>query len=104
MNKVTIKYDNNIIKQAKRLFPTDANIHKMISTGDRRLLDIVKLKIGFIVDEDDILRAFRNKKEDVLLRSAQRAKDIRDFYNQVYIEIDKQENKFIKLNNLKDCF
>jgi len=79
-----MRYEYSIIKQAQKLFPEDAKLHTMLKCGDPKAVDLVYSKIGFYIDEDDILRAFRNKKEKQLIEMAQRAKSIRDLYQKIY--------------------
>jgi hypothetical protein len=82
-----MRYDYSIIKQAQKLFPDDSALHTMLKSGDPKAVDLVYSKIGFYIDEDDILRAFRNKKEKQLVEMAQRAKSIRDLYQKIYSQV-----------------
>lgn len=78
------RYDYSVIRESKRLFPEDQTLHNMLISGDPKAVDVVFSRIGFNIDEDDILRAFRNKKQDKLVEVALRAKKIRELYQKIY--------------------
>lgn len=84
-----VKYDSEIVSECARLFPDNLKLHQLVQLGDPKALDIVFQKIGFSVDEDDILRAFRNKTEGKLLADAKRAKAIRSLYSKMFFVVDK---------------
>lgn len=86
-----MRYDYSIIKTAQKLFPDDVELHEMLKNGNTKAVDIVYSKIGFYVDEDDILRAFRNKKENQLIEMAKRAKSIRELYQKIYSQASLSE-------------
>ena len=88
-----IKYNKKILKDAMELFPNDKMMHDMIKTGNVRVIEHTHKHIKFYVDEDDIIRAFRNKKEKSLLEYAQRAKDVRQFYQEIVECFDKSHEK-----------
>jgi len=99
-----IKFDHAMIKQAKQLFPDSVVLHDMMRSGNAiRVLDFLQMKIGFTMDEDDVIRAFRNKKEFRVLEMAKRAKAIRDLYQQVFMLIEKHNNKKAELQGYEDC-
>lgn len=98
-----IKFNMSMIREAKRLFPDMTVLHEMMQRGDAKALDMVYAKLGFTVDEDDIVRAFRNKKEQKLLDMANRAKDIRELYQKMYMMIESQENKMADKMGYQDC-
>jgi hypothetical protein len=98
-----IKYTNALMTEAKNLFPDSTDLHEMMRMGDTKALDFVYSKLGFTVDEDDIVRAFRNKKEMRLLEMAKKAKAIRDFYQKMFVHIDSQEMKVADKLGYQDC-
>jgi hypothetical protein len=98
-----IKYTSALVKEAKNLFPDSTGLHKMMQMGDAKALDFVYSKLGLTVDEDDIVRAFRNKKEIRLLEMAKKAKAIRDFYQKMFVHIDSQEMKVADKLGYQDC-
>lgn len=98
-----VKFNMAIMREAKRLFPDMETLHMMMKMGDAKALDLVYSKLGFMVDEDDIIRAFRNNKEMKLLEQAKRAKDIRDLYQKMYAMIETQEMKTAERRGYQDC-
>lgn len=98
-----IKYTNALMKEAKNLFPDSSDLHEMMRIGDTKALDFVYAKLGFVVDEDDIIRAFRNKKEMKLLELAKKAKSVRDFYQKMFAHIELQEDKMADRMGYSDC-
>lgn len=96
MNKV-------MVKEAEQLFSDSPHILLALRAGDYKALDLVFDKIAFTIDEDDIIRAFRNKKEQKLLEYAKRAKAIRDFYQKLFLLIEKRHNLTAEKNNHLDC-
>ena len=91
------------MSEAKKLFPDSMQLHELMKAGDIKALDYVYARIGFSVDEDDIIRAFRNKKEMKLLDIANKAKAIRDFYRAMFAHIESQENKMAAKIGYADC-
>jgi hypothetical protein len=98
-----VKYTLAMINCAKDLFPTATLLHKMMREGDTKALDVVQSYIGLKLDEDDIVRAFRNKKEYKILEIAQRAQDIRKLYCEMYMLIEKQNTRRAELNKYDEC-
>ena len=90
-------------KEAEQLFSDNPEILSALRSGDCKALDMVFNKISFNIDEDDIIRAFRNKKEQNLLDYAKRAKAIRDFYQKLFLLIEKRNNTVAETNNYLDC-
>lgn len=84
-----IKYDAQIVNECKKLFPENTKLHEMVINGDPKAADVVFQRVGFSVDEDDILRAFRNKNESQLLLAAKRAKAIRTLYSKMFFIVDR---------------
>jgi glutaredoxin 2 len=98
-----VKYTDEMMKKAKSLFPENREMHEMIRMGDPKVVDMLYKKIGFYLDEDDIIKAFRNKKEMRILDMAKRAKAIRELYQQMMMHVDKMNmNKADKLGH-SDC-
>lgn len=98
-----IKYDLTIMREAKKLFPDAGELHSMIERGDPKAVDYVHMRVGFNIDEDDILRAFRNKKESKLLEAAKRSKMVREFYQKMYMHTYKQHNAVAEKLEYGDC-
>ena len=99
-----IKYDAQLISQAHKLFPDWRELHSAMDIGKSQLvLDMIFTKVGFIVDEDDVIKAFRNKKEQKLLDLAKRAKEIREFYQKIFVLVDKYETKRAETQGISDC-
>lgn len=98
-----IKYDYSIIKMVNKLFPEDTSMKMSAQNGDRNLLDMVYNKIGFHIDEDDVLVAFRNKKEQRILDMAKRAKAIRDLYQKIFLAIENDMNELAENHSYQDC-
>lgn len=98
-----IKFNLALMKEAKVLFPDATDLHEMMRTGNRKALDYVQMKIGFMIDEDDIIRAFRNKKETKLLEMAKRAKAIRELYQKMFFAMESQDNKTMEKLEIQDC-
>jgi len=71
--------------------------------GDVKVVDVLYSKIGFYFDEDDIIKAFRNKKEMKVLEMAKRAKAIRSLYQQVMMYVDKMEVEKAQKIGYADC-
>jgi hypothetical protein len=90
-------------KEAEQLFSDNSEILLALRNGDSKALDMVFNKISFTIDEDDIIRAFRNKKEQNLLDCAKRAKAIRDFYQKLFLLIEKRNDVVAERNNYLDC-
>jgi hypothetical protein len=90
-------------KEAEQLFSDNSEILLALRNGDSKALDMVFNKISFTIDEDDIIRAFRNKKEQNLLDYAKRAKAIRDFYQKLFLLIEKRNDVVAERNNYLDC-
>jgi adenylate kinase family enzyme len=88
-----VKYDKKLLKTAIELFPRDLSMHEMIKKGSVRVIEHIHKQIKFYVDEDDIIRAFRNKNEKSLLEYAQRSKDVRQFYQEVVESFDENHEK-----------
>lgn len=83
-----VKYDAAVLKECVRLFPEYHRLHTEVKNGSPKAIDLVYEKIGFHIDEDDILRAFRNKKEAEILECARRAKSVRDLYGKMYLQVE----------------
>ena len=98
-----IRFSSMLIKEAKTIFPRDIELHEMMRIGDRKALDYVQIRVGFTVDEDDIIRAFRNKNEHNLLDIARRSKAIRDLYQKIFFLIDEQDDKAAEKLSHMDC-
>lgn len=98
-----IKFTNDLMREAHELFPAMHELHNMMKRGDAKALDMVYNKLGFTIDEDDIVRAFRNKKEMSLLDAAKKAQQIRSFYQKMFTHIDKQEMKQAAKMQYEDC-
>lgn len=98
-----VKFTSAIMKDAKMLFPDNTDLHEMLRTGNRKALDYVQMKIGFMIDEDDVIRAFRNKKEQSLLDMAKRSKAIRDLYQKMFFAIEAHDNKMSDKMDYQDC-
>lgn len=97
------KFNSDLISDAKKLFPESTDINSMMQSGDIRVLDLIYSRVGFNIDEDDIIRAFRNKKENDLLEKAKQAKSIRDFYQKLFAFVHKQEEKKADKMGYGDC-
>lgn len=98
-----IKFNMALIKEAKSLFPDATDLHELMQTGNRKALDYVQMKIGFMIDEDDIIRAFRNKKESKLLDMAKRAKAVRELYQKMFFVMESQDNKMMEKMDMQEC-
>ena len=98
-----VKYNMSMLRDAKRLFPNMTTLHDMMKAGDPKAVDVVYAKIGFMIDEDDVVRAFRNKKEHVLLETAMRARDIRDLYQKMFAAAEAREIKQAEKMGYQDC-
>ena len=98
-----VKFTDDMIKKAKTLFPDNVVLLDMLRKGDAKVVDVLYGKLGFYLDEDDIIKAFRNKKEQRVLEMAKRAKAIRDLYQQVIAHVDAVENKVAERNGYADC-
>lgn len=98
-----MKYTDDMMKMAKSLFPDNTQMHEMMRMGDPKVVDMVHAKIGFYFDEDDIIKAFRNKKEHRVLEMAKRAKAIRDLYQQMFMLMEKQNMMRAEKNGYGDC-
>lgn len=94
----------DIIAEAKILFPEARDLHFVMQKGDaNKALDFVYTKLQFDINEDDIIRAFVNKKELLLLEQAKRAKRIRDLYQKIFACVDKQEAAVASKLGYEDC-
>lgn len=99
-----IKFKSEMCQEAKELFPDFRELHESMTRGDStKVLDLLYSKLNFIIDADDIIRAFRNKKEQDLLDQAKKAKTIRDFYQKTFAFIHKQEDIKAECLGYKDC-
>ena len=98
-----IKFTDDMIKKAKVLFPDNVILNDLMRKGDSKVVDVLYGKLGFYLDEDDIIKAFRNKKELRVLEMAKRAKAIRDLYQQVIAHVDSIETKVAEKNGYADC-
>lgn len=98
-----MKYTDDMMKMAKTLFPDNSPMHEMMRQGDPKAVDMVHAKIGFYFDEDDIIKAFRNKKEHRVLDMAKRAKAIRELYQQMFMLMEKQNTMMAEKNGYGDC-
>ena len=99
-----IQYDEQLVSQAHTLFPEWKDLHRAMERGKSQIvLDMLFTKVGFTVDEDDIIRAFRNNKEQNLLELAKRAKQVREFYQKVFVFVDKYETRREEMQGLTDC-
>lgn len=98
-----IKYTDDMIKKAKMLFPEDSPLLEMMRAGDPKVVDMIYSRIGFYLDEDDIIKAFRNKKEQRILDMAKKVKAIRELYQQVLAHVDKMEIMKAQNNDYSDC-
>ena len=98
-----IKYTDDMMKKAKMLFPDNTPLLEMMRVGDPKVVDMIYSRMGFYLDEDDIIKAFRNKKENRILEMAKRVKAIRELYQQVLAHIDKTEMSRAQTNGYSDC-
>lgn len=98
-----MKYTDDMMKMAKTLFPDNTQLHEAMKMGDAKVVDMLYSKLGFYFDEDDIIKAFRNKKEMKVLEMAKRVKAIRDLYQQVLAHVDKMEMKMAESKGYSDC-
>lgn len=100
-----VKYDERLIKQAVKVFPEWKELHDNMRGGKTQpVLDMIHSRVGFVLDEDDVIRAFRNNKQDQLLQVAKKTKDIRDLYQKVFVFLDKKETKVAEKHGYNDCF
>lgn len=91
-----IKYNKEILKNAIELFPKDKSMHDMIRNGNVRVIEHVYKHVKFYVDEDIIIKAFRNKKEKNLLQYAERSQSIRKLYQDIVECFDKNHERLTK--------
>lgn len=98
-----VKYTTNMMKTAKDLFPHASPLHELMRMGDTKALDLVQANLGLKIDEDDIVRAFRNKKENKILEAAKRVQKIRGLYCEMFYLIEKQHDKRAEVNQYEDC-
>ncbi len=98
-----VKFTDDMIKKAKTLFPDNVMLLDMMRKGDTKVVDVLYSKLGFYLDEDDIIKAFRNKKEQRVLEMAKRVKAIRDLYQQVIAHVDSVESKVAERDGYADC-
>lgn len=98
-----VKYSDDIMKQMRQLFGDNLVMMDMARRGDTALVSALHSKLGFYLDEDDIIKAFRNKKEHRVLEMAKRAKAVRDLYQQVWHFVDAAETKRAEKNGYADC-
>ena len=98
-----VKFTDDMMKKARTLFPDNVMLLDMMRAGDVKVVDVLYSKLGFYLDEDDIIKAFRNKKEQRVLEMAKRAKAIRDLYQQVIAHVDAVESKVAERNGYADC-
>ena len=98
-----MKYTDEMMKMARTLFPDNTQLHDAMIMGDSKVVDMLYARLGFYFDEDDIIKAFRNKKENRILEMAKRAKAIRDLYQQVIAHVDKMELKSAENKGYADC-
>lgn len=98
-----VKFTDDMIKKAKSLFPDNVVLIDMMRRGDTKVVDVLYSKLGLQIDEDDIVKAFRNKKEYRVLDMAKRAKAIRELYQQVIAHVDAVEMKVAEKNGYADC-
>ena len=98
-----MKYTDEMIKKAKTLFPENTELHEMMRAGSPKVVDVLYTKLGFCLDEDDIIKAFRNKKEMRVLEMAKRAQAIRELYQQVIMFVDKVEMNKAQKSGYSDC-
>lgn len=99
-----VVYTDKMIEDAKKLFPDWTELHKSMELGQSSATDLLYPKIGFYVDEDDIIKAFRNKKENKILDLAKRSRSIRSLYQQMVCLVDSTEIEIATRNNYLDCF
>lgn len=100
-----VKYDEKLIKQATKVFPQWKELHDNMRSGKTQpVLDMIHDQVGFVVDEDDVIRAFRNNKQDKLLDLAKKSRDVRELYQKVFLFLDKQETKVAVKHGYDDCF
>ena len=98
-----MKYTEEMIKKARALFPDNMQLHEAMKMGDPKVVDMLYSRLGFYFDEDDIIKAFRNKKEMRILDMAKRVKAIRELYQQVLAHVDKSESTIAEKNGYSDC-
>ena len=98
-----VKYSYSTIKDVNKLFPDSDEMKTAVKLGDMKLLDMVLDRVGFDVDEEDVLRAFRNKKEQKILQIAKRSKAIRDLYQKLFSEIESHMDDLSDKNDYNDC-
>lgn len=98
-----VKYSDEIVKKMKTLFGDNPLMMEMTKQGDPKLIDMLYSRLGFYLDEDDIIKAFRNKKEQRVLDMAKRAKSIRELYQQVLSFVDAFETDKADRGGYSDC-
>lgn len=99
-----IKYDEKLIRQTVKMFPEWTELHENMRLGKTQpVLEFLYSRVGFSVNEDDVIRAFRNKKENKILQLAERAKNVRELYQKVYLFLDKHETRFVEKHGFEDC-
>lgn len=97
------KLNKAMLKEAESLFKDHSELLSMLKSGNPKSLDLVFSMIGFNVDEDDVIRAFRNKKEQKLLDAAKKAKSIRDFYQKLFFVVEEKTSAVAEKHNFADC-
>jgi len=98
-----VVYTDKMIEDAKTLFPEWKELHNAMDLGQSTASDLLYPKIGFYVDEDDIIKAFRNKKEHNILEIAKRSRAVRLLYQQMVSLVDVTEMEIATKNNYADC-
>lgn len=99
-----VKYDQDLVETIQTLWPDWMDLHIKVQRGETYpVLNMIETQIGLDVDEDDIIRAFRNKKEHKLLEKAKRAKSIRDLYQKIFLFLDKKDNQRAQRLGYEDC-
>lgn len=99
-----IKFKSDLISEAKQIFPDAKDLHELMLRGDgTKAIDFIYTRLQFNVNEDDIIRAFRNKKEQTILEQAKRARAIRDFYQKVFAFVHKQGDAVAEKMGYEDC-
>lgn len=84
-----MKYDFKLIQKAKKLFPNEVRLHDMMKAGDRKAIDYVyslyeKHRVEFVLDEDSIIKLFKNNQQDKMLSIAVLSRDTRKLFKDMY--------------------
>lgn len=98
-----VMFTDEMKAEAKSIFPQWTELHTHMENGNVKIVDMIYGQIGLALDEDDIIKAFRNKKEHKILEIAKRTKAIRALYQDVLFHIDSDEMARATQGNYADC-